>query len=175
VQNAYFHYDHFSAEAIDAIGRRLGRDEDWALTVLMAPAATRAQLVPALARWYDDAEVVAELEAMEELDDVAFWNALASAESYNLREAAARNRHAPVELLAKLVEDAEQDVRLTACWNPRLPGELAEKLAKAGESCVFSNPALPLDLLTRIADSAPSRNLRGQAREALSLRRRIGD
>lgn len=175
VQNAYFHYDHFSAEAIDAIGRRLGHDEDWALTVLMAPAATRAQLVPALTRWYDDAEVVAELEAMEDLDDAAFWTALAKAESYNLREAAARNRHAAVELLAKLVEDDEQDVRLTACWNPRLPGEIAEKLARAGQSCVFGNPALPLNLLASIADGAHSRTLRAQAREALSLRRRLSD
>mgnify|MGYP001806442409 FL=1 len=175
VQNAYFHYDHFSAEAIDAIGRRLRGNEDWALTVLMAPAATREQLVPALARWYDDEEVVAELQAMADLDDGAFWTALANAKSYNLREAAARSRHAPVELLARLVDDPEQDVRMVACWNRRLPAELAVQLATRGKTCAFGNPALPLATLETIANEAPSNELRRTAREALSLRRRIGN
>lgn len=172
LQNAYFHFKGFTPEAIEAISDELGNDEDWALTVLLQPAAGRAALSRALQRWYDDAELQAELRSLAKLDDEAFWRGLAHADSADLREAAAGNRHTPEALLTTLSEDSDEEVRYAACWNPRLPLPTAIQLAEAGQRCVLGHPALPLDTLRAIARAADTAEHRSEAYEALSLRLR---
>lgn len=118
--------------------------EDLALTILLQPGASEAQLKWAVPVWMDDeADVLAEFKPIQKLQGEAFWQALATARHPKLRELAATNAQTPAAALQRLARDKVDDVASSAWRNPNLPLPSAESLSLDQLHALLGNPALP--------------------------------
>jgi hypothetical protein len=70
---------------------------------------------------------------------------------FEVRQYAAMNRAAPIELLVALVDDPDKRIRVALARNPSLPTETASKLAEQSrdvQDALLSNRSLHLDFFT---------------------------
>ncbi|UXI70073.1 polymer-forming cytoskeletal protein [Tahibacter amnicola] len=149
--------DDLSADVFDVLAGTGDMEfrEDWALTVLGSIHASRAQIERAVPLWYDDDKALqSAVKALgKHSDDAAWFGALAQSEHAQLREIAATNAATPPAVVARLLEDPEEDVRGPASANPSLPADVLARTAKS-PSWALSNPAIPDALLRELLDRA---------------------
>lgn len=163
---------HIPVAGLELLDGKWGGGEDWSLSVILQPQATRAMLERALPRWYDDAALRKAIARMRKLGGDAWWRALATSKHDDLRETAARNVHTPPELLRTLLDDPVWDVWAGVCRNRGLPAADLDSLARRDLACQLSHPATTLAQLADFARSAPTRNLREHARKLHAIRLR---
>ena len=143
-QNSLFHRHNLPRSAIEFLHAKLAGNEDWSLTLLLQKHANPSELKQAIPRWYENAEIDAELSAADQNNAKQFWQTLARAKSKELREVAAANSNTPAEILAELMNDHEESVAYSAQANPNLPSALRLKLALSAKPGELKN--LPLTL-----------------------------
>jgi hypothetical protein len=110
-----------SSAHIQRLDAAFGSNEDWALSKAFSARATRAQMHSGLARWYEEAEVQAELRALSKLPEAEYWEALAKAKAAELRQAAARRSELSTKTLQQLLKDQSDEVKHYVLRNPKLP------------------------------------------------------
>ena len=80
---------------------------------------------------------------------------LAEDEDVDVRETVAENPRTPVDILRKLALDEDDDVRWGAIQNPNMTAEALKKLAEdedwAVRETVAENPRTPVDILRKLA------------------------
>ncbi len=120
-QNALFHADTMTPQAIAKLDARLSSDDDWALTLMGQPAATVAQRVKSLRRWYDDdADLQKSLSGAESLSLPEFYLRAAQSASIELQKIALQHVDLPLELVKSLQASADTEVAQAAMLHPQI-------------------------------------------------------
>ena len=106
----------------------------------------------------DDIESMSTYEKLKLLKNNAspeILKKLAEDEDWEVRETVARNPKTPVDILRKLALDEDDDVRWGAIQNPNMTAEALKKLAEDEDwevrETVAENPKTPVDILRKLA------------------------
>jgi hypothetical protein len=175
-QNALFHANTLTAEAISKLDAKLAGDEDWALTLMGQEAASVPQRVNSLRRWYDDDEdLIKSLKGAENLTLAQFYQRAAQSASINLQQYALGNPTLPLALVKALQASQHDDVAEAAKAHPQIPlAQLDAKLLADPEKVEYLTRLDPKDWL-QLSQTATSVRTRAMAhgRYATMLRKAV--
>ena len=164
-QNSLFHRQNLPRTAIEFLDEKLGgsalNERRWALTLLTQRHANQVEVSYAVARWYKDDAINAQLQQAQ-TSAMPFWQALAQAQAKELREIAALNANTSAQVLVTLTQDSELGVAHTAWVNPNLPTEIrVQFLLSTPEALKHFSLSLAESkfLLSKLSDDAHRRVL----------------
>ena len=163
-QNSLFHRRNLPRSAIELLHAQLRGREDWALTLLLQRSATPGELSHAVARWYENAAINAELKRAE-ISAIGYWHALAKAQAKELREIAASNINTPPDVLIALTHDPDAAIAYSAQTHPNLPSSLRLEFALAAAPTELKNFPLSLNELEALLPKL----IGARRREAMQL------